>query len=230
LDEEGKRFALTEAGLDYEGPWPHEVQYLEVTDGALNQGLPPIVQILYEKGQAIRLQPGTQLLGRIWKPYFDRNYLHFQVEQTPYSEPTDYVGVAQRGNLIYIAAPVFRMYANYGYQFHRLLIGNCIARLLANPLVRSNAPSTAHITVTEQTGRKIVHVLHYAPERRAPNQDIVEDVISLVNLKLSLRSEAPPKQVYLAPQKKSLAVSFRDGYAHAVVPSVEGHQMIVFET
>ena len=230
LDEEGKKVALTEAGLDYEGPWPHEVQYLEVTDAALNQGLPATAQILYEKGQAVRLQPGTQLLGRIWKSYFDRNYLHFQVEQTPYSEPTDYVGVAQRGNLIYIAAPIFRMYADYGYQFHRLLIGNCIARLLPNPLIRSNAPSTAHITVTQQPGRRIVHVIHYAPERRAPDQDIVEDVIPLANVKLSLRSEVPPKQVYLAPQKKSLAVGFRDGYAHTVVPSVEGHQMIVFET
>ncbi len=230
LDEGGKEFALTEAGLNYEGPWPHEVQYLEVTDAALNQGLPHIVQILYEKGQAIRLQPGTQLLGRIWKAYFDRNYLHFQVEQTPYSEPTDYVGVAQRGSLIYIAAPIFRMYADYAYQFHRLLIGNCIARLLPNPLIKSNAPSTAHITVTEQPGRRMVHVLHYTPERRAPNQDIVEDVIPLVNLKLSLRADARPKQVYLAPQRKSLEVDFRDGYAHTVVPSVEGHQMIVFET
>ena len=230
LDEEGKGFALTEAGLDYEGPWPHEVQYLEVTDTALNQSLPPIVQILYEKGQAIRLQPGTQRLGRIWKAYFDRNYLHFQVEQTPYSEPTDYVGVAQRGNLIYIAAPIFRMYADYGYQFHRLLVGNCITRLLPNPLIRSNAPSTAHITLTEQPGRKIAHVLQYTPERRAPNQDIVEDVIPLVNVKLSLRSAARPRQVYLAPQKKSLAVDFRDGYAHTVVPAVDGHQMIVFET
>ncbi len=230
LDKEGKEFALTEVGLNYEGPWQHEVQYLEVTDAALNQGLTPMVQILYEKGGTVRLQPGTQLLARIWKAYFDRNYMHFQVEQTPFSEPADYVGVAQRGNVIYIAAPIFRMYADYGYQFHRLLIGNCIARLLANPLIKSNAPSTAHITVTAQTGRKIVHVLHYTPERRAPNQDIVEDVIPLINLKLALRLDAPPKQVYLAPQRQSLKFEFRDGYVHTVVPSVEGHQMIAFET
>jgi len=230
LDEEGKEFALAEVGLSYEGPWQHEVQYLEVTDAALNQGLTHMVQVLYEKGGTVRLQRGTQLLARVWKAYFDRNYMHFQVEQTPFSEPTDYVGAAQRGNVIYIATPIFRMYADFGYQFHRLLIGNCIARLLPNPLIKSNAPSTAHITVTAQTSRKIVHVLHYTPERRAPNQDIVEDVIPLVNLKLALRLGARPKQVYLAPQRQSLDIDFRDGYAHTIVPFVEGHQMIVFET
>jgi hypothetical protein len=122
------------------------------------------------------------------------------------------------------------MYADFGYPFYRLLIGNCIARFLPNPLIKSNAPSTAHITVTEQTGRKIVHVLHYTPERRARNLDIVEDVIPLFNLKLALRLGARPKQVYLAPQRQGLKADFQDGYAHTIVPSVEGHQMIVFET
>jgi hypothetical protein len=230
LDEEGKGFALTEAGLSYEGPWPHEVQYLEVTDESLRQGLPHMVQILYEKGQTVRAAPGSEVLARIWKAYFDRNYLHFQVEQSPFSEPTDYVGAAQRGKVIYIAAPLFRMYADYGYQFYRLLVGNCISRFLPNPLIRSSAPTTAHITVNEQPGRKIVHILHYTPERRAPNLDIVEDVIPLFNLKLALRLEARPRQVYLAPQRQALKADFQDGYAHVVVPSVEGHQMIVFET
>jgi hypothetical protein len=40
---------------------------------------------------------------------------------------------------------------------------------------------------------------------------------------------ARPKEVYLASQRQRLDVDFKDGYAHAIVPSVEGHQMIVFE-
>ena len=130
LDGEGKDFALKEVGLTYEGPWPHEVQYLEVTDADFGQGLPQMVEVLYEKGGAVRSQPGTQLLGRVWKAYFDRDYEHFQVEQTPYSEPTDYVGAAKRGKVIYIASPIFRMYADYAYAFYRLLVGNCLAQFL----------------------------------------------------------------------------------------------------
>ena len=48
-------------------------------------------------------------------------------------------------------------------------------------------------------------------------------------LELTLRMSARPKEVYLASQRQRLDVDFKDGYAHAIVPSVEGHQMIVFE-
>ena len=95
--------------------------------------------------------------------------------------------------------------------------------------MRSEAPTGARISVTEQADRKIVHVMYYTPERRAPELDIVEDVVPLVDLKLALRVSVKPRQVYLAPQKKVLEVDFRDGYAHTTVPAVRGHQMIVFE-
>jgi hypothetical protein len=45
-----------------------------------------------------------------------------------------------------------------------------------------------------------------------------------------LRAEKRPKSVYLAPQRNELAVEYDAGYAHVVVPAVEGHQMIVFES
>ena len=48
-------------------------------------------------------------------------------------------------------------------------------------------------------------------------------------LELTLRMSARAKEAYLAPQRQRLDVDFKDGYAHAIVPSVEGHQMIVFE-
>ena len=90
-------------------------------------------------------------------------------------------------------------------------------------------PSTAEITVTEQPNRRIVHLLHYAAARRAPELDIVEDVIPLFNVPLSLRAEKRPKQAYLAPQHKDLQLNYDAGYARVVVPVVEGHQMVVFE-
>lgn len=97
------------------------------------------------------------------------------------------------------------------------------------PLVRAEAPSTATVTVTEQQSRRIVHVLHYAAERRTPDIDIVEDVLPLVDLKLALRAEKRPTQVYLAPQRRALKFDYAEGYTRVVVPRVEGHQMVVFE-
>jgi hypothetical protein len=232
LDPEGKRFVLPDFGVDYEAPSPYQGNkgdYFEVLEG-LNEGIPQTVHFSYTPGSLVKAQPGTATLARFWQPYFDRNYLHFSSHrQTAYEKPTDYAVVTQKGSVIYISFPVFSGYALNAYRVQKLLVRNCIARLLPTPLVRTNAPSTAELTVTEQQGRRIVHVLHYPAERRCPDLDIVEDVIPLSNLRIALRMESRPTRVYLAPQRQSLKFDYADGYAQVVVPSVEGHQMVVFE-
>jgi hypothetical protein len=229
LDETGKSFALSEIGLEYEGLWPHEVQYIEVLD-PLKRGLPDMIEVAYEKGAAVKALPGTTVLARIWRSYFDRNYHHFFVEQTPFSSPTDYVAVAAGTGIVYIATPIFRSYAQYAYLFYKQLVQKCIERLLPKPLIRSDAPSTAQITVTQQRGRWIVHVLNYCPIRRAPYLDIVEEPSPLTDVAISIRASESPRRVELAPQRQSLEFTYADGYVHVIVPKVDGHQMIAFET
>ena len=232
LDAAGKEFALTELGLEYAGPSPtqgNKGDYIEVLEGA-NAGIAPMVHFTYVPGSVVRAQSGTITLARIWKPYFDRNYQHFSSHrQTAYDQPTDQVAVAQSGNLIYISFPVFSGYANNAYDVQKLLVRNCIQRLLPKPLVKTDLPSTAELTVTEQNGNRIVHVLHYPAARRAPDLDIVEDVIPLTSVNVSLRLDQKPRQVYLAPQRQSLKFDYNGGYASVVIPTVHGHQMAVFE-
>jgi hypothetical protein len=232
LDAAGQRFALEELGLDYSGPSPNQGNagdYMEVLQGA-NDGIEPMVHFTYVPGSVVKAQPGTTVLARIWKPYFDRNYQHFSSHhQTAFDQPTDQVAAAQKGNIIYISFPVFSGYANHAYRVQKLLVRNCLRRLLPAPLLKTDLPSTAEATITEQNGRRIVHVLHYPAARRAPDLDIVEEAIPLSNVKIALRTEKKPLRVYLAPQRQSLKFEFNDGYAQAVIPSVQGHQMVVFE-
>jgi hypothetical protein len=233
LDVDGKRFALEEIGLDYIGPSPYvgdRGDYFEVLEGA-HQDIAPMVQFTYVPGSIVKARPGTTPLARIWDAYFDRNYLHFSSHhQTPWDKPTDQAATAQAGNIIYISFPIFEAYANNAYLVHKLLVRNCVRRLLPRPLLRADFPSTVEATVTEQNGRRIVHVLHYPATRRAPDMDIVEEAIPLANAKIALRSDKPPARVYLAPQRRSLPFQFHDGYAEAVIRSVQGHQMVAFES
>jgi Hypothetical glycosyl hydrolase 6/Beta-galactosidase trimerisation domain len=227
-----KRFALAEIGVSYEGPSKYQGDkgdYLEALEG-LNKDVPPMVQFSYEAGSDVTANPGTTVLARIWKPYFDRNYLHFMSHrQTAWDQPTNFAAVTQHGNVIYISFPIFESYALNSYAPLKLIVANSISRLLPEPLVKLEGPSTAEVTVTEQEGRRIVHLLHYPAERRTPDIDIVEDVIPLFQVKLALRTERRPQRVYLAPQRTSLNFDYSGGYARTVVPSVFGHQMVVFE-
>jgi hypothetical protein len=228
LDPAGKGFALPGMGVDYEGPWRHESQYMEVVEG-IRDGISEMVHETYETGSAVKAQPGTRVLARVWASYFDRDYQHFQVEQTPYKKPTEYVAAVQSGRIIYFAVPIFRAYARNGYAVHRQLVKNGLRLLIPDPLVQAGLPTTAQVTMTEQPGRRILHVLHYVPERRSPDLDVVEDVIPLANVKLAARLQRRPRKVYLAPQRDDLLFDFRDSYAHFVVPIVNGHQIVVLE-
>lgn len=232
LATDGKQFALDEMGVEYFGPSPYQGDrgdYFEVLDGA-NADIDPMVQFSYVPGSVVKARSGTTVLARIWKPYFDRSYLHFSSHhQTAYDRPTDEAAVVQSGSIIYISFPIFDSYANNAYRIHRLLLRNCLRRILPHPLIKSSLPSTAEATVTGQGDRRIVHVLHYPASRRAPNLDIVEEAIPLANVKIALRTEKRPSRVYLAPQRQSLQFDFKDGYAETVIPVVDGHQMTVFE-
>jgi len=228
LDESGKEFSLSGMGLDYEGPWKHESQYIEALED-IREGIPEMVHEMYETGSAVKAQTGTSVLARVWSGYFDKDYRHFQVEQTPFSKPTDYVAAPQRGRSGYFAPPLFRGYARNGYAVYRQLVGNCIRRLIPDPLVRAELASTAQVTMTEQQGRRILHILHYVPERRSPGLDIVEDVIPLRDVTVAARIPQRPAKVYLAPQRRDLTFDYTDGYARVTVPVVNGHQMVVFE-
>ena len=95
LDARGKAFALP-VGADYEGPWAHESQYIEALP-PLRDGIPEMVHEMYETGSAIRTQTGATELARVWGGYFDKDFRHFQVEQTPFQKPTGHAGRRPEG-------------------------------------------------------------------------------------------------------------------------------------
>lgn len=81
----------------------------------------------------------------------------------------------------------------------------------------------------KQGKRTIVHVLQYAPERRAEGLDILEDIIPLYDVSMSLMLAKKPARVYLAPEMKHLEYTFANGRCDLVIPEVNGHAMVVFE-
>jgi hypothetical protein len=232
LGPDGKTFVLEEAGITYIGPSPNQGNKGDyfVASGDLGRDIPQMVHFTYGAGSVVTCHDGAKALEQEWKPYFDRNYLHFSSHgQTAYEAPLDQPAVAGRGNVLYIAFPVFENYARNGYAPHKMLVRNCIEQLMPNPMLRVQAPSTAEVTVTEQPGRKMIHLLHYPAERRGTDIDVVEDVIPLFNIPLSVKASRRPRQVYLAPGLQMLPWSFEGGYVKLTVPEVHGHAMVVVE-
>jgi hypothetical protein len=232
LNETGNSFVLEEAGLTYIGPSPYQGNKGDYfrADGPLGRDIPDMVHFSYGAGSVVHCREDAKLLQPLWKPYFDRSYMHFSSHaQTPWEAPLDQPAVAGKGKIIYISFPIFENYARDGYAPHKTLVRNCIEHLLPDPLLRVQAPSTAEVTMTEQPGRRIVHLLHYPAARRGVDLDVVEDVIPLFHVPLSLKFDRKPRQVYLAPELHALPWTYEDGYVKVAVPEVRGHAMVVIE-
>src|SRR4030066_2463509 len=101
----------------------------------------------------------------------------------------------------------------------RTVFSNVLNGFLPDPLFKSeNLPSFARVFVTEQPGRRMVHVLSYVPEMRGRTQ-MIEDAVEIHNVKIALRNDGKsPKKVYLAPGKKSLPFKISDGYIIVTIP------------
>jgi hypothetical protein len=123
------------------------------------------------------------------------------------------------------------MYHKHGARVYKQLVVNALRLLLPDKLVETNAPTTAHMLLNYQKpyNRYILHILHYIPERRCEEIDIIEDVIPLYNVEVKVKLPSKPERVYCAPKGTQLDFEYTDGYVKVVVPRVEGHEMVVFE-
>ena len=191
--------------------------------------LPDTELAMYMKGMDIRAEAGTDVLADTVASYFDRDYRTFcSHRQTPSSGRIDHPAVVRKGRAIYFAHPVFSQYNRNAPRWCKLLVLNALALLLPEPIVRHDGPSTLQLAVNAQESEKrwVVHLLHYIPERRGEEFDVIEDVIPLFDLSLSLRLPRPVREIRTAPQGERLAHQQRDGRTTVTVPSIRGHQML----
>jgi hypothetical protein len=231
LSADGTQVRLAELGIFTEGISPYSVTYVRFGE-AVSEGVPETDHVVYEAGVRARPLPGVQVLATVVEPYFERTWDHFcSHNQTPSADESTYLAASLHGNVAYISFPVFSLFARFGNQSHRWLVGNILKLLLPEPLLKVTGPSGMETSVMRQVSenRTVVHLLFYTPERRAQNLDLVEDIIPLYNVPLALRLDQAPRRVYLAPEQTNLSFAYSYGYASVTVPEVNGHAMVVFE-
>jgi hypothetical protein len=232
LTREGDRFAphlASELGIEYIGEAPETPDYLVAGD-TLGSPFTDFHQVLYERGSKVALL-GAEALAWVGEPQFTRSPEHFYGHrQAPFDHLSDLPAVTQRGKVIYCHSPVFDAYRRHAVPLYRDLIGALLDRLAPDPIFTSpNLPTTAEISLLRQPDRTILHLIHAVPQRRGFTIDIVEDVLSLHDVRAGVRLERPATKVTLAPSGEEIPFEVMDGVTWVTVPRVEGHQVVVFE-
>ena len=184
---------------------------------------------MYMKGMEVEAIPGSVILADIIDSYFNRTYRHFSSHrQTPSSGKAGNPAVVQNGNVIYFSSPVFSQYYQNAPRWCKVMVLNALESLLPEPLIRLEAPSATIAAVNEQSveRRWVVHLLHYVPERRGQEFDIIEDVIPIYDVKVSVRIPEKVKRVEKVPHKKSVKFKTNGDRVDFMLDVLDGHQML----
>lgn len=244
LDEGKSRFSLNELGVvirdqqtcdingnPVRGKMYEKNNYADyiLPKGAIAKGMPETEHVMYMRGLEVEALPDSEILAEAIQPYFNRTYEHFcSHRQAPSSGKTGYAGIVRKGNTIYFSHPIFTQYRQNAPRWCKQLFVNALDMLLSDRILYHSGPSTVLATVNEQVEEKrwVVHLLHYIPERRSKEIDIIEEVIPLYNVKISLKSVKAIQGIFCVPQGKVIDFESKDGRVEFVIPLVNGHQMI----
>lgn len=202
--------------------------------------------VAYTRGYRLEATDG-QSLGVVYDPYFNRTYKHFCSHQhTPYRpEPNGCDCGVRKGNVMYLAHPVFTWYRGWGAVTVKDYVLGAIRSLLGDGLsISTNMPSTARINLNEQAeeNRYVLHLLYANTIARGGAMqlsggnlaargsiEVIEELIPLRNVEVELKLEHPVKRAVLQPQNQQLEFT-RDGdRIRLTIDEFTCHQMVVLE-
>jgi hypothetical protein len=232
LNQGKTQFALEEEwGIKYNKECDFDPAYFTVGKN-FNQGLPNMPLSLYSSGIDVEPLPGTSVEANLIKPYYNRGWDgEYAFYYNPPEKVTDKPALTVNGKVAHFSHRIFSGYYDQAPVELRTVFANVLDKFLSDPLIKyENLPSFSRVFVTEQPGRRMVHLLSYVPELRGSKTQMIEEPIELYNINISLRNDGKtPKRVYLAPERKSLPFKVIDGYVNVTVPVSKGYSLIVIE-
>ena len=198
-------------------------------EGVLGQGLYPTEYVMYARGCAVEAKAGAKVM--LWgvRSCFDRDYRHYcSHRQAPSSGVRGDAAAILGGGVLYFAHPLFTIYQVRGAHWCKTLLYNGLDLLLGTRLVRHDGPSSLHLYLNEQTeeNRYVLHALHYIPERKSAEIDVVEDIIDLYNTNVTLRLPHAVRTARQVPEGRPLDLRQKEGGVQLTIPRIHGHSMV----
>jgi hypothetical protein len=212
------------------GPIPFEPDFIVPGPEliAADSRLVSAPHVMYRRGRLLAPAVGSRSLAMAESPYFNRDWRHFcSHRHAPSAGKATHPAIVSKGRVICFAHPVFTMYQEQAPLWCRSLVNAAMRLLLPDPVVTVNGPSSLISVLTDQVGqgRKVLHLLHYIPERRGQAFDVIEDVLPVHEIECCVNAPGA-SSVRLVPEGEPLAFSLEAGRVRFTVPVVRGHAMV----
>lgn len=214
-----------DTGLVYQGRSQCDVDYLKAGPQLTGCDWLDSPFLCYQSAVRTQVQD-AEVLGQVYEPWFNRTYGRYCSHQfTPYrDEPAAYPGIARKGNIVYLAHNLCRMYKTDGAQLFRDILCGAL-RLIYRPVMEVSMPSAGRARLTRQGGRYVLHLMYGSPIQRG-RTSVIEDLPALRDIPVTLRISEPLAGAILQPQGQPVAFTQAEGLVTLTVPQVACHQMV----
>ena len=196
--------------------------------------------VVYSRYPKIRATSGTSL-GDVYEPYFERAWNHFCSHQHAPArrEPSgDACGVRQV-NTVWLPMAIGSAYRSLGPVALKYYFVQSLKALLGEAItVTSNLPSSARLTLTEQShaGRYVLHVLNSNLHQRGDLQqthmgqmtmEVIEEATGLRDSRFKIKLPCLIKNATLEPGGQPLKITPSESGAFEVeIDYFVNHQMV----
>ena len=218
-------FAL-DAGVRYVGAANYRQDYFCAGEAlTLPFGNAPF--LCYESANVTAVTDGT-VLAQVYEPWFDRTYAKYcSHRNTPYrAEAAAHPAVVRKGKVVYMAHPLFRLYAEHGAQLFREAFAKALS-LIFEPKYRVSLYSAGRTRLTHQPehSRYVFHAAYASPVQRG-RISVLEDMPALANVAVDVALAETVKAVTLVPSGEAIGFVQENGRLRFTIPVVQCHQAV----
>ncbi len=232
LDSTTGKFQLSQIPVRYVEPAPTVPSYLRPTVEMIGTSelADDYDYAFYAEAHVVQPEQGATCHGILSRALFNRTWDRFMGHQhAPVGESLNAPIAVSNDQVLYFSAPLFNGFKQSDYWSYREMVRGLLAAFLPDPLIKAEGPCWAEFSLTRQVERSVVHVVCYHPRRSLQSIPHVDQSWPTAGLAFSVRADAAPQRVYLAPEGENVPFVFNDGYVRVTLPPVGSHTVVVIE-
>lgn len=166
------------------------------------------LRVIYAPGyEPVLANGGWEPLVDRQLPYFKRNDLKFcsHFQTPPRAEVEAAAAVMASRQAVWFGDPVFREYRQTGNLACQEVVTRALERLIGKPWVQGDLPKTVQVYARRRGRSLLLTLLHYIPQRKSLDIDIVDAALPLGGYSLSFSRSVDELRVFGAdsPLEKS---------------------------
>lgn len=222
---------IFDVGLNYIGDAQYDVDYT-FAGNKVNKNVIGAPFLNYIPAIRTEVIEGTEILARIYEPYFSRTKRHYTSHQnTPYrNDPATHPAITRKSNVIFIAHELDKIYYENGSRIHRELFINVLNEVYEEPMLKVEMPSAGRVNLLHFPERRqfVIHLLYGTPHQRGRAQ-VIEDLVPLFNIPIKFTQGMPIRNAFEIPSNKHVEFQQNRLGIELNIPKLEMHTAIVLE-